>query len=90
MLAGKRLSGGLAALGALTLVAAATAVAVGHNDQEGRETAIRAGLSDQRPKNVIFLLGDGMGVQDGCLLKRSQPVWTAQLARGLSRPKPGA
>jgi alkaline phosphatase len=64
MLARKRLSGGLAALGAMVLVAAGTAVAVGHGDQEGRETAIRAGLSDQRPRNVIFLLGDGMGVQE--------------------------
>ena len=58
------MSGGLAALGVLAVAAAGTAVAVGHGDQEGRDTAIREGASHDRPKNVIFLSATAWALQE--------------------------
>jgi alkaline phosphatase/streptomycin-6-phosphatase len=64
---GKRLSALLAVAVVLTAAAAATAVAHGgfwFNHRHSQETAIVKALHDRDPKNVIFLLGDGMGTQE--------------------------
>ncbi len=64
---GKRLTAALAATLALTVVGAGTATATGvfsshHRDRT--ERALAGALHDREPKNVIFLLGDGMGTQE--------------------------
>lgn len=64
---GKRLSVLLLAALAVAAVGAGTAAATGafsshHRDNE--ERAIAAALHDRDPKNVILLLGDGMGTQE--------------------------
>jgi alkaline phosphatase/streptomycin-6-phosphatase len=64
---GKRLSTLLAVAMILTAVGAATAVAHGgfwFNHRDSQEKAIVTALHDRDPKNVIFLLGDGMGTQE--------------------------
>jgi alkaline phosphatase/streptomycin-6-phosphatase len=64
---GKRLSALLAVAMVLTAVGAATAFAHGgfwFNHRDGQERAIVTALHDRDPKNVIFLLGDGMGTQE--------------------------
>jgi alkaline phosphatase len=52
----------IASIGAGT--AAATGVLFHHNGGDKTEQAIVAALHDRDPKNVIFLLGDGMGTQE--------------------------
>jgi alkaline phosphatase/streptomycin-6-phosphatase len=65
---GKRLSAALAALFALLALGAGTAAATGalssHSGDSGTERAVAAALKNKQPKNVIFLLGDGMGTQE--------------------------
>jgi alkaline phosphatase len=67
MMKGKRLTAVLAAMLALTAVGAGTATVTGaFSSQHGNRTerAVAAALRDRDPKNVIFLLGDGMGTQE--------------------------
>jgi alkaline phosphatase/streptomycin-6-phosphatase len=64
---GKRLTAALAASLAVAVAASGTAAATGvfsqhHSDRD--ERAIAAALHDRNPRNVIFLLGDGMGTQE--------------------------
>jgi alkaline phosphatase len=62
-----RLSAVLAATAAITIVGAGTAAATGAfwpGDQGDNARAVKTALSDNHPKNVIFLLGDGMGTQE--------------------------
>ena len=63
---GKRLTAALAASLAVVGIGAGSALATGafshHQDQT--ERALTAALHDRDPKNVIFLLGDGMGTQE--------------------------
>ena len=65
-------AGGLAVLAVL---AAGSAVAVGWGDDRGN--AIRAGLSSQQPRNVILLIGDGMGTQE---------ITAARYYQGVAQP----
>jgi alkaline phosphatase len=63
---GKRFTAALAAVLALVAIGAGSAAATGafshHRDQT--ERALASALHDRDPKNVIFLLGDGMGTQE--------------------------
>jgi alkaline phosphatase/streptomycin-6-phosphatase len=63
---GKHFTAVLTALLALVAIGAASAAATGafshHRDQT--ERALASALHDRDPKNVIFLLGDGMGTQE--------------------------
>jgi len=64
---GKRLSAVLAAMLAVAAVGAGTAAATGafsSHRSDPDERALAAALRDREPKNVIFLLGDGMGAQE--------------------------
>jgi alkaline phosphatase/streptomycin-6-phosphatase len=64
---GMRLSTVLAAALAVVALGAGTAAATGAfsaNPSKGEVRAIRTALHDRDPKNVIFLLGDGMGTQE--------------------------
>jgi alkaline phosphatase/streptomycin-6-phosphatase len=64
---GKRLSAALAATLAVAAVGTGTAAATGafsHQHQDPTERAVSSALRDKSPKNVIFLLGDGMGTQE--------------------------
>jgi alkaline phosphatase/streptomycin-6-phosphatase len=63
---GKRITAALGATLALVAIGAGSAAATGafshHRDQT--ERALASALHDRDPKNVIFLLGDGMGTQE--------------------------
>ena len=64
---GKRFTAVLTAMLALVAIGAASAAATGffsshHGDRT--ERAFADALHDRDPKNVIFLLGDGMGTQE--------------------------
>lgn len=63
---GMRLSTVLAAALAVAALGAGTAAATGafSGHQSRTERAFRSALHDRDPKNVIFLLGDGMGTQE--------------------------
>jgi alkaline phosphatase len=63
---GKRLTATAAAALALMVAGAGTAAATGAFDTHKSETekAVSAALKKKDPKNVIFLLGDGMGTQE--------------------------
>ena len=63
---GKRLSVVLATVFALSAIAAGTAAATGSfwSHQTDTERAVSSALKNMHPKNVIFLLGDGMGTQE--------------------------
>ncbi len=63
---GKRLTAVLAAMLALTAVGAGTAATGAFSSHRSgpTERALTAALRDREPKNVIFLLGDGMGTQE--------------------------
>jgi alkaline phosphatase/streptomycin-6-phosphatase len=64
---GMRLSTVLAAAIAVVALGAGTAAATGAfsaNPSKPEVRAIRSALHDRDPKNVIFLLGDGMGTQE--------------------------
>jgi len=77
---GKRLSALLVAAMVVAAVGAGTAAATGafsshHRDSE--ERAIAAALHHDQPKNVIFLLGDGMGTQE---------ITAARYYQGVKKP----
>src|ERR1700760_4996423 len=63
---GKRLSVVLATVFALSAVVAGTAAATGSfwSHTSDTERAVSSALKNKHPKNVIFLLGDGMGTQE--------------------------
>ncbi len=64
---GKRLTAALTAALAVTAIGAGTAAATGafsSHHTTSTERALTAALRDREPKNVIFLLGDGMGTQE--------------------------
>ena len=56
----------IAAVAALAVVAAGAGAAGATRHTEGRDStaALLTALSARQPKNVIFLLGDGMGTQE--------------------------
>jgi alkaline phosphatase len=65
---GKRLTVALGAILALVAIGAGSAAAIGvfssHHPHSRTERAFVHALRDHHPKNVIFLLGDGMGTQE--------------------------
>ena len=60
----KRITIALAATAALGVTGAGTALAMGAFGPSEKERVVARALSDTHPKNVIFLLGDGMGTQE--------------------------
>ena len=61
----RRLTAALAATAAVAVVGGSTAAATGvFSGSDSTERAVRTALDDHHPKNVIFLLGDGMGTQE--------------------------
>jgi alkaline phosphatase len=63
----RRLVAALAGALSVAAIGAGTAAATGyfsHHHQDRTEQALAAALYDRTPKNVIFLLGDGMGTQE--------------------------
>ena len=78
---GKRLPAALAAILALMAIGAGTAAATGafssHAHDSSTERAVAAALRDKDPKNVIFLLGDGMGTQE---------ITAARYYQGVTKP----
>src|ERR1044071_6093700 len=75
---GKRLPAALAAILVLMAVGAGTAAATGafssHSGDNDTERAVAAALKNRDPKNVIFLLGDGMGTQESTAARYYQGV----------------
>jgi len=63
---GKRLSVVFATVLALSAIVAGTAAATGSfwSHTTDTERAVSSALKNKHPKNVIFLLGDGMGTQE--------------------------
>jgi alkaline phosphatase len=63
---GKRLTAAIAATLALSVAGAGTAAATGafSSHKDATEKAVASALKNKHPKNVIFLLGDGMGTQE--------------------------
>jgi alkaline phosphatase len=57
-----RLPVALGGLGAVVVLGVGASFAVGGTDNPTNDT--RAALNGAKPKNVIFLLGDGMGTQE--------------------------
>jgi alkaline phosphatase len=57
-----RLPVALGGLGAVVVLGVGASFAVGGTDNPTND--VRAGLDGHKPKNVIFLLGDGMGTQE--------------------------
>jgi alkaline phosphatase len=75
---GKRLFAATAACLALVAVLAASAAATGffsHHHRSHKERAFSHALHDRDPKNVIFLLGDGMGTQEITAARYYQGVY---------------
>jgi alkaline phosphatase len=66
MMKGKRFTAVLAAMLALVAIGAASAAATGafSSHRDSTERAVAQALRNRDPKNVIFLLGDGMGTQE--------------------------
>ena len=61
----RRLTAALAATAAVAVVGGSTAAATGvFSGSDSTERAVRTALDDHHPKNVIFLIGDGMGTQE--------------------------
>jgi alkaline phosphatase len=61
----RRVTAALAATAAVAVVGGGTAAATGvFSRADSTERAVRAALDDRHPRNVIFLLGDGMGTQE--------------------------
>lgn len=61
----RRLTAALLASAAVAAVGTSTAVATGYfSSHDDTERAVRTALEDHHPRNVIFLLGDGMGTQE--------------------------
>ena len=65
---GKRLTAALAAVLAVAVTGAGSAAATGwfshYHHRDRTERAVAHALRDKKPRNVIFLLGDGMGTQE--------------------------
>jgi alkaline phosphatase/streptomycin-6-phosphatase len=63
---GKRLTAALAVVLALSAIVAGAAAAGGafSSHRDATERAVASALRNKHPKNVIFLLGDGMGTQE--------------------------
>ena len=64
---GKRLAAAVAATLALSVAGAGTAAAPGafsSSQSDSTDRAVARALKNKHPKNVIFLLGDGMGTQE--------------------------
>ena len=63
---GKRLMVAVAAVLALSAIVAGAAAATGtfSSHKDATEKAVASALRHKQPKNVIFLLGDGMGTQE--------------------------
>src|ERR1700750_1613595 len=63
---GKRLLVAGICMLAVSAIVAATAAAGGSfwSHKDSTEQALKAALKGKKPKNVIFLLGDGMGTQE--------------------------
>ncbi|MGE0068445.1 MAG: alkaline phosphatase, partial [Solirubrobacterales bacterium] len=77
---GKRLTAALAATLAVAATGVGTAAATGmfHSSHGGStERAISAALRDRDPKNVIVLIGDGMGTQE---------ITAARYYQGVTKP----
>ncbi len=77
---GKRLKATVLAALALTVAGAGTAaIATGHfsSHQSDPERAVAMALKKKDPKNVIFLLGDGMGTQEITAARYYQGVGNA-------------
>jgi alkaline phosphatase len=60
----RRITIALAATAALGATGVGTALATGTFGPSEKERVVARALSDTHPKNVIFLLGDGMGTQE--------------------------
>src|SRR6476646_2915461 len=76
---GKRLTAAAVSALALTVAGAGTAAATGAFDSHKSDTekAVAAALKKKDPKNVIFLLGDGMGTQE---------ITAARYYQGVKKP----
>lgn len=76
---GKRLMAALAATLAVAVAGVGTAAANGwfshHRHRDHTERAVFHALHDKQPKNVIFLLGDGMGTQEITAARYYQGVY---------------
>jgi alkaline phosphatase len=73
----KRITIVLAASVALAATGVGTALATGAFAPNEKERVVARALSDSHPKNVIFLLGDGMGTQE---------ITAARYYQGVSNP----
>jgi alkaline phosphatase/streptomycin-6-phosphatase len=74
----RRLAAALAAAAAVAVVGGGTAAATGvFSREDATERAVRTALADHHPKNVIFLLGDGMGTQEITAARYYQGVHSA-------------
>jgi len=76
---GKSLSVVLASVLALAVIGAGTAAATGafSSHRSDTERAVATALKNKTPKNVIFLLGDGMGTQE---------ITAARYYQGVTKP----
>ncbi len=77
---GKRLLAALAATLAVAAVGTGTAAAAGwfsHHNPDPDQRALLAALRDDQPKNVILLIGDGMGTQE---------ITAARYYQGVKKP----
>lgn len=77
---GKRFTAALAAMLVLAVAGAGTAAATGVFKSKHRDATERAFVTatkDKKPKNVIFLLGDGMGTQE---------ITAARYYQGVTKP----
>ena len=74
-----RRSTSVAALAALAVIAAGAgaAGAIRHSDGQDTHDALVTAMTDRQPKNVIFLLGDGMGTQE---------ITAARYYQGVTKP----
>jgi alkaline phosphatase len=74
-----RRSTSIAALAALAVIAAGAGAAGAARQSQGRDThdAMVTAMTDRQPKNVIFLLGDGMGTQE---------ITAARYYQGVTKP----
>ena len=74
-----RRSTSVAALAALAVIAAGAGAtgATRHSDGQDTHDALVTAMTDRQPKNVIFLLGDGMGTQE---------ITAARYYQGVTKP----
>lgn len=60
----KRVTIVMAAAAAVAVTGGGAAIATGALDQGDKDKIVQRALNEKHPKNVIFLLGDGMGTQE--------------------------